>query len=274
MRAVLAHHGLPWRGHELSIFKGDTYLPSYVRLRLAGCARHGGPLVSRHSGSTSIEAGGCDGAVVPTLVDHASGDIIVDSKCICIHLDAQVREGGRLRPTDLAAAVDRELAVVDDLPNYQMLMGRPVSEGEAPLTRSGVGETLSMRKVAWCDERLQECGPDEALAGAYRAKRAKELSAARELFSPEAMRAAYSRAEAAVVRLDAQLAARSTQWLLGDEVTMADLFWGIELLRMANVGVASFWEGGTLPNVEEFVAAAARMPAISEAVLEWPGATF
>ena len=271
---MFSHHALPYVEHELSIFRGDTYLPGYVRLRMAGCDSYGGALVSRHSGSTSAAAGGCDGAVVPTLVDWDTGEVIVDSKRICLLLDAVVPARQRLRAERLAPAIDAQLSIVDELPNYQMLMGRTVAGGEASATRQDVGASLSRKKVAWCDAYLRDHAGDPALVSAYTAKRAKELSAADDLFSAHAMHAAYAHAEAALADLDGQLDTRPTRWLLDDALTMADLFWGIELLRMRNVGVAHFWEGGRLPAVEAYLAAAEALPAIRTAVIDWPGATF
>ena len=273
VRVVLAWHRLPYREHGLDMFAGQTYLPGYVRLRMLGCERHGGALVSHHSGSTSASAGGCDGAVVPTLIDWQSGEVIVDSKRICLWLDDIVASERKLRPDALAAAIDADLRVVDELPNYQMLMGRTVKGTESAATSQDVAGTFSRRKVAWCTQHLQEHADDPVLAAAYTAKRAKELSAADALFSAEAMRAAYGAAEAAVVDLERKLAGAGAPWLHGDAPTMADLFWGIELLRMENVCTAHVWEG-RLPHVERFLAAVRAMPAIRTAVLEWPNATF
>lgn len=274
VRAVLAQHGLPYLSHAVNMFRGQTYLPGYVRLRMAGCAQFGGALVSHHSGSTSAGAGGCDGAVVPTLVDWQTGGVVVDSKNICLYLDAGVAEADRLRPPSLPAAVDDELAIVDNLPNYQMLMGRKPGASEAADTKDGVGSQFSLKKVALCDQYLREQAGDSTLVAAYTAKRAKELSAAQELFSAEAMRAAYGRAEEALHVLEGKLARRGGAWLCGERVTMADLFWGIELLRMKNMGAAAFWEGGRLPEVAQFAAATGALPSIVAAVVEWPGALF
>ena len=97
VRSVLAHHRLAYVSHPVNMFQGQTYLPDYVRLRMRGCLSFGGALASHHSGSTSASAGGCDGAVVPTLVDSRSGEVVVDSKRICLHLDAQVPAGRLVR---------------------------------------------------------------------------------------------------------------------------------------------------------------------------------
>ena len=101
VRAVLAHHQIPYRSHSMNMFIGQTYLPQYVRLRMAGCDALGGPLMTVHTGSTSVAHGGCDPAVVPTLVDRETSQVIVDSKRICFYLDAMVDATAQLRPAAL-----------------------------------------------------------------------------------------------------------------------------------------------------------------------------
>lgn len=274
VRAVLAHHGLPYRVHELDMFAGQTYLPEYVRLRMVGCDAFGGELASVHTGNTSASDGGCDGAVVPTLIDHRSGTVIVDSKRICIFLDACQEADRRLRPDDLHDAIDRELAAVDALPNYQLLMARGGAEGESAAALTERAAAFSRRKVAWCDAHLATCGGDEALARAYRAKRAKELSAADRLFTPDALDEARRRTQHALAGLEHTLRTRRTRWLVTDRISMADLFWALELLRIENVGAAGFWKDGRLPEIARHIAACRRIPAVDAAVLSWPGATF
>jgi len=275
VRVVLAHHAMPYVSHGLNLAIGQTYLPGYVRLRMLGCEHYGGALVSHHTGSTSAASHGCDGLVVPTLVDWGTGEVIVDSHRICRHLDAQVPAENRLRPEPLAASIDDDLAVIDNMANYQMLMGRTVtSPGPSAVTLKDVGGAFSRRKVAWCTQYLEEYGDDPVLAAAYTAKRAKELSAADELFSSQAMQTAYDRAEAGLVTLERKLEGRGTRWLYHDRLNLADLFWGVQLSRMKNVGVARFWQAGRLPEVERFSNATEAIPAIRTAVIDWPGAMF
>ena len=273
VRVVLAQLGMSYTSHTLNIFAGHTYLPDYVRLRLMGCERSGLPLVAAHTGSTATSTGGCDPAVVPTLVDRQTDEVIVDSKGICLYLDALVPESRRLRPTALAAAIDAELDIVDHLPNYQMLVGRPVGTDSRPAKlQANNGVAFSMSKVKRCEDYLAEFADDRALANAYRAKRSKELNAAQSLFSHEAMRNAYGKADAACTVLNDKLTAGKSTWLTGDAVTLADLFWAVELLRMKNLGAATFWEGGKLPAVAKLVDAAERLESVRSAVLDWPGA--
>lgn len=269
VRVVLAHHRLAYCSHGMNLFTGDSYKPGYVRLRMIGCQALGGRLADLHEGDTSASVTGCDGVVVPTLIDWRAEAVLVDSKRICLGLDELAAEAERLRPPALATAIDAELAIVDSLPNYQMLMGR-VRDGAAP--DADTMAAFSRRKVGWCDALLVEHRDDPVLVVAYAAKRAKELSAAERLFDTNAMADAYAKAESAVTQLDRTLADRDGPWLFGAEPTMADMFWALELLRMRNVGAARFWDGK--PRVERLLAAAAALPAIRSAVIDWPGALY
>ncbi|MES2412713.1 MAG: glutathione S-transferase family protein [Pseudomonadota bacterium] len=275
VRTVLAHHKLPYRSQHVDIFEGETYLPAYVRLRLMGCDALGGDLMTVHTGSTSVTAGGCDPAVVPLLVDWETQRVLVDSKRICFYLDQVATEGLSLRPAPLERQVDAELDVVDNLPNYQMLAGKPPGEDHRPESRrksNGVG--FAMGKVERCDRYLAEFSDDADLVRAYGAKRSKELTAANQLFTPEAMKTAYDTAEAGCAHLEHTLKTRDTDWLFSDDVTMADLYWGVELLRMKNMAVESFWTGGAKPAVEAYVGKVSTIPAIRSALIEWPGALY
>ncbi|AZG07442.1 glutathione S-transferase family protein [Pigmentiphaga sp. H8] len=275
VRVVLAHHGMPYLSNAMHIGAGETYLPEYVRLRMAACDLADLPLVSAHSGSTAVRTGGCDPAVVPTLVDWQTRQVIIDSKRICIYLDQAAPGGARLRSDELARLVDEELDVVDGLPNYQMLVGNAPEAGrQASSPHAGTGVAFAMSKVERCNRYIEEHGHDEILQRAYRAKRAKELDAAERLFAPASMQTAYGQAEAACERLERKLATSPAAWLFGDSLSMADLFWGIELLRMQNLGADRFWTGGARPRVAQFVRRCEAEAAIRSAVLDWPGALY
>lgn len=274
VRVVLAHHGIDYTSHLLAIFAGQTYLPAHVRLRMMGCARAGLPLVAGHWGSTATADGGCDPAVVPTLVDHASDAVIVDSRAISLHLDATMPPAERLRPDALADVIDAELAIVDSLPNYQMLVGRPEAGDRRPAQlQAADGAGFSMGKVARCDGYLDEFAEDPVLGPAYRAKRAKELEAAERLFSAEAVGSAHGIVENACAAFDTRLARGDGPWLFGDVVTMADLFWAIELIRVGNLG-ATFWADGRMPALAGFLKRAEGLDGLRRGVLDFPGALY
>ena len=275
VRTVLAHRRIGYVSCQMNIFTGETYQPDHVRLRMLGCGELGLPLVSGHSGSTSVAAGGCDPAVVPTLIDWRTGRVMVDSRRICRALDELGDASERLRPPGLEAEVDAELAVVDDLPNYQVLAGLPPGEDRRPPHRRGSnGIDFALEKVKRCDRYLAEYQGDETLTQAYEAKRAKERDAAERLFSPEAMRLTYARMGEACRALEDRLAARRTTWLLADRPTMADLFWGLELTRIKNMSAAAIWEDAGLHRVEQFLAETEQLESIRTAVIDWLGALF
>jgi len=277
VRAVLAHHDHTYRSHMVDLFGGQTYVPAYVRLRLKGCDDLGVALVNQHTGSTSVASGGgCDAAVVPTLIDWETDEVVVDSKRICDHIDAATRRGTTgLRPAHLADRLDAEVDIIDNLPNYQMLSGLPPGDDRRPdKLRGKTGVAFAMGKVERCDRYLAEFPDDAGLVRAYTAKRAKELDAATQLFTADAMQDAYRRAEAACDTLERRLVAAGTPWLFGDTVTMADLFWGVEFTRMTNLGADTFWRDGVRPAVAAYAARTSALPAIRQAITDWPGALF
>lgn len=275
VRVVLAHHDIQHISYALSIFAGETYLPSHVRLRMIGCERAGLPLVTGHSGSTSTSDEGCDPAVVPTLVDMATGEVVIDSKAICQHIDATVRKAARLRPESLADSVDAELRAVDNLPNYQMLFGKPAAGDYRPANlKDADGAQFCLGKVNRCDHYLERYAGDAQLVAAYRAKRAKELDAAESLFSNDAVGAAHEMVQRACGALDTRLAHGPGPWLFGEAATMADLFWAVELIRIENLGAGHFWHANQMPMLKTFLSRAKELDSVRAAVIDWPGALY
>jgi 2,5-dichlorohydroquinone reductive dechlorinase len=274
VRVVLAAKGVPYESRALNLFEGETYLPDYVRLRVKGCDDAGLALAARHSGSTSASDEGCDACVVPTLYDRETGEVTVDSLRICLAIDEQPG-ASRLVPEALADAIRAEIAVVDNLPNYQMLAAKPPGEDRRPPSQRGKnGIDFATAKVARCDKYLAQFGDDPDLSRAYRAKRDKELNAKQTLFDEQSMKRAYEVMATSLGDFDRRLAKASHTWLFGDAPTMADLLWVINLARVDNLGAGHFWSDGRLPAVEAFYRRGRQLPAIRSAVLDWPGAVF
>nr|WP_323782965.1 glutathione S-transferase family protein [Amylibacter sp.] len=264
VRAVLAFHQIPHSSHLLDIFTGETYDPDYVRMRMVGCASLGGPMADQHLGTTSVQSSGCDGCVVPTLVDAHSGAVTVDSLRICLALD-DAATGEKLIPAALKDAILGELAVVDDLPNYQNLAVRVVP-------KTAPDNAFAASKVARCDALLATHGNDPVLRAAYAAKRAKEQYAAEKLFDQPALTKARQAVIDALNGLESRLAAGTGPWLFGACVTMADLFWGAELIRTEDVGQGHLWQENHLPNVAAYYARLCEIPALQSAILNFPSA--
>ena len=267
VRAVLAYHHISYTARVVNIASGETYLPSYVRLRLIGCRSVPGPLARSHTGSTSVGASGCDAAVVPTLIDWIENEVIVDSKRICLRLDDAYSEEQRLRPASLAAQIDEEIDIVDNFPNYQLRVGRPPTGGETPVTKMGVGgQGFGMSKVARCNRYIRENLDEPALVEAYQSKLNKEQQGANELLTPVSMEKVYTTVKLALSRLERRLSDQGCDWLFSNEVTMADLFWAIQLLRIKNMCGDQFWGKGEFPMVRDYLHKVARLPSITASV--------
>jgi 2,5-dichlorohydroquinone reductive dechlorinase len=270
VRTTFAATGQSYVSHSLNLFGGDSYDPAYVRVRLAGCLSAGLELVRDHSGTTSVTRTGCDPCVVPTVVDETTHEVIVDSRRICLELDRRNPAGpGVLSPEDLRSEIEAELTLVDDLPNYQLLastFGKPSQD--AP------DNAFASAKVARCDRLLKEHGNDHSLRMAYLSKRAKEAMAADRLFSKDAIASAQAQIAAALGALDRRLQVSSGPHLFGRRLTIADLFWGVELIRLDDLGLASIWKDPALTKLSSYYQSLCQLPAIRDAVLEWPGARF
>ncbi len=268
VRAVLAHHEIPYLDREMDVMKGDNFTPSYVHLRLLGCERIGAPLAKSHKGSTSVKSAGCDPCVVPTLIDWEQNAVLVDSKRICLELDETVAEENKLMPKALADDISRELEHVDDLPNVQMLLAKAPGGVDTNVAKLGLNSGIyTGSRIEFCRRFMEKSADDPRLMEAYSAKIDKESCAASELFSDQAVEIAYDVAENACGELEKKLAKRGSAWLFGDKVTMADVFWGIELLRFRNLGTASFWDDGRLPHVAHYVSAVSALPSIRKATM-------
>jgi len=268
VRAVLFATNQPFVSHQIDIFKGETYDPHYVRLRVAACEASGYRLATDHPGTTSVTSTGCDSCVVPTVVIPERQDILIDSKSICIALvQRQPGASSMLMPPAITTDIERELAIVDDLPNYQMLA---VTTGKAHT--GGTDNSFALSKVHRCDALMAEHPDDAALCRGYSAKRAKEQSAADRLFDDAAMTRGRETIGAALRDLDSRLRRLGAPFLFGATPTLADLFWGIELIRLVDLGGWQHWTSGRAQALDEYYERVSRDSAVTRAVTDWPGA--
>lgn len=268
VRTVLTTLDQSYVSHQVNIFEGENYSPHYVRLRAMGCRSAGYSLATVHTGSTSVNGTGCDACVVPTLVDEERGEVLVDSYRICLELDRRYSgTPSMLMPEAHRVDIEKELAIIDELPNYQLLAAMVAQK-----SKQGPRNSFSLRKVERCEELLLRFGDDALLSEAYQAKLSKEKAAADHLFDDRAMALATSTMSDAFSDLNDRLLAQTTDFLFSDQPTMADLFWGLELIRADDLGLSSFWRDGVLPRVSEYYERLCGLPAIRQAVIEWPGA--
>ena len=268
VRAVLAQKRRSYVSHIMDIFAGDTYDPAYVRVRLSGCRSSSMPLSSAHLGTTSVAASGCDACVVPTWVSDDGQRVVVDSLRIARELDRidPVAPGG-LVPDALAADIDEQISIVDNLPNYQLLAVRVAKSAEGK-----INNVFAQSKVDRCDKLMADHADDADLCEAYAAKRSKESVAADRLFTEDAMARASVAMADAIASFERQLARADDRYIFGDTITLADLFWAVELVRCEDVGCAHLWAGDRAPHVGAYYMRMCAEPAIAHAVLDWPRA--
>ena len=170
-------------------------------------------------------------------------------------------------PASLRDAINEELSIVDDLPNYQLLavaVGKP--------NPNAADNSFALSKVRRCDTLMAQHADDIALCAAYAAKRAKEQAAADRLFEASAMDRARTLIERSLRELHERLRRRGGPFLFGSSITMADLFWGVELIRIDDLGMSHTWANGKLPALDTYYQRTSQLPAVLAAVTEWPSA--
>lgn len=258
VRAVLFATGQSFTSHELNIFKGETYDPQYVRLRMMACLASGLPLATDHSGSTSASDAGCDACVVPMIALPMTEEVLIDSKNICIELDRRNHKApSSLIPDALADNIRAEMSIVDNLPIFQLA----VATGKM----GPVDNSIALSKVRRCEALLAENGDDDLLRNAYSAKLAKEQAAANRLFHAGSLDQASQLTSEALRDLNTKLEEFDASYLFGSSISMADLFWGVGLVRMNEFGLSSIWSGGKLAALEAYYQRISQLPAVVKA---------
>ena len=131
-----------------------------------------------------------------------AAEVVVDSRRICIELDrTNPGAAGSLMPSHLRARIEKEMSIVDELPNYQIL-----AVGVGKVGPTGLKNGFAVGKVARCDALLAAHAGEAALCDAYSAKRSKEQMAADQLFDANAMERAHVAMAKALRGLEARLA--------------------------------------------------------------------
>lgn len=269
VRATFAATGQSYVSHRMELLNGDSYDPAYVRVRLHGCASAGLKLVDDHTGATSVSANGCDACVVPTVVDQLTDEIIVDSHHICRELDRRnPNNPGALMPDDLRGAIEAELAIIDEMPNYQLLAATFIkSSSEAP------NNEFAASKVRRCETLIAAHRHDLLLTSAYASKRRKEQAAAEKLFDKRALAQARTQTIAAFEGLGSRLRKSAGIYLFGSRVTLADLFWASSW-RAEDLALSEIWDRASRGRLAEYYCSLSDIPALRHAVLDCPGARF
>jgi glutathione S-transferase len=303
VRTLLAETGMSYVSHPLDVKDGysQNYHPDYVALRIEAWRQMGEPPFAgeagyKWTGSSSVQATGFDACVVPTLVDvsapapadgalgAAAGAVpgtprvLVDSKLICKYLADLAHTP--LRPAEGEpgrALVDKHVALVDDTPHVALLYDGIPGRDRRPLyLRLAVGQGSGQAKmIEALERRLSEAGQtyaaDSLVRRAYEAKLAKtrasqRVSVGEASYSEDVV----SRVQAVLDTLEADLATSGGPWLLGEQISLADLFHAVSLHRLQWLGNAWLWEDGAHPHVTAFFKRSLARRGLQEAVLLYP----
>lgn len=275
VRTVLFEKQLPYRSNNMVILgsmgpdglvPAEHYHAPYVRLRMLAGRELGRELVSGYSGRTSVETEGFDPCAVPLLVDYEAGRVIADSRRICCYLDAVSSAPVQLVPgdPDVRAQVMQQVSIVDQIPNGTLLYGFHPDADLRPEALKTAMETVYDYKIKALETMIDANAGDAQLVAAYRAKIAKERGGKSVRHDAAFQRAARRHVAGLLADLDHALGS-PTPYLGGESFSLADVLWGVNLVRMAYLGLASLWED--LPNVGRYADALARRPSLcTEAV--------
>ena len=276
VRCVLAELAVPYVSHDIPIVTEDwaTYRPDYVKLRIAGS--RGQEFVSGHTGSSSASKHGFDPTVVPTFIDRAAENIVIDSQRICRYIDSQIGQS-TLRPAALAAVIDEQTAIVDDIPNIALAFGTHPGVDPRPQNIRMYSDGAMPRKIKALKKVREIYSSDETIVRAVDAKIVKEQAAIDFLNDADFMSGVLARTAGCIATLESTLDSANTGWLCSDTYTMADLFWGINLYRLKALGMGYLWdpeayphEGAVYrPNVRAYAERLAERPSFRHAVVDW-----
>lgn len=245
------------------------YRPEYLKLRLRSEAARNTGLVSGYSGISSVEKEGLDPLVVPTLVDHNTGKVLADSKQICLYLADQHSAVFDLVPDDIATQVLSEIDNVDRTPHVALLYGANPDGDCRPDGHKSRFSSIHQRKIAALQNHLQDVSDQPPLQAAYKAKIAKETAAAKFVVDATAMREAIRLTHEMIAQLEDTLARSGGPWLFGERFTLADIVWGVSLIRLNVLGYGVWLENPSLSGVQHYAERLRTRQSLRHAILEW-----
>lgn len=251
-RITMREAGLSFTNVEVPLFNYSNYQPQYVRLRLDSYG--GGPMVGEGfgswNGSSSTSENGFDPCVVPLLVDLEAGKVVSDSLVICKYI---CETSGNLVPKDAEkmAMVLKHIEIVDKTPHLALLYDSSTSFDPRPSWNRHITAKGGLHKdqIKALDKWLSKEGQtwtDPLIKRAYMAKKQKTLNGLNATLSVHKgdgayFEEAYRRTRAKLRELEADLQRYPGDWLCGDDISVADLFHGISLVRLIWLGYESWY---------------------------------
>jgi 2,5-dichlorohydroquinone reductive dechlorinase len=278
VRATLVQKNAAFESNEMLIIgsrdeagrltPAENYAPDYVRLRLLGGKSGEFGLASSYSGMSSVSAAGLDACAVPTLVDLVEARVIVDSVLICEHIGKALPGASSLLPADPdgLAIMRRQLDAVDITPHPGLLYRfHPENDSRPELLRQAMLSVYDDKAEA-LERLVAENSTDSELVAAYKAKMSKEAGGKAVRFNREFQEFNLSRAREVLANLENDLAGMKADWLCGPDVSLADLFWAVSLVRLTYLGLSWLWSD--LPSVEGYYSKLISLPSVRQEVIK------
>jgi glutathione S-transferase len=186
--------------------------------------------------------------VVPTL-EHG-GAVVIDSSVIIEYLDEVVPEPEHFTPRDPVrrAAMRSLMRFIDELP-------------AAAVRVPTFNLAFLPRFQAMSDEEFR------AFAEAKPLRKEFMLAMGRQGFPEKEMKASLDRLARTLERMENEIAASGGPWLLGRDLTLADIAVMPAIVRMADLGLDTMWSGK--PAIARWYAAIQAHPAF--AATYYPG---
>lgn len=277
VRTVLHEKALSYRSNDMLILStmgsdglvaAEHYSPAYIRLRLTAARELNLAYVSGYSGRTSVDTEGFDPCVVPLLVDHEAGRVVADSQRICLYLDGVSRAPVQLVPDapEARAEVMRQIGIVDRIANGALLYGFHPDADLRPDALKAAMQTVYDYKVMALERLIADHAGEPELVAAYRAKIVKESGGKKVCRDPAFQRSARQQTQQLLTDLEHDLAAGSFACLNGHAFSLADAFWGVNLVRLNYLGLASMWDA--LPHVTRYVDLLAKRPSLCREAIQ------
>ncbi|HEX2567877.1 MAG TPA: glutathione S-transferase N-terminal domain-containing protein [Burkholderiales bacterium] len=178
--------------------------------------------------------------VVPTLVHD--GAVVTDSSVIIEYLDEVAREPQRFTPADPAqrAHMRSLMRFIDEMP-------------AAAVRVPTFNLAFLPRFAAMTDEEFRAFAESKPLRKEFM------LAMGRKGFPQKEMDAALERLRRSYERMEAEIAKSGGPWLLGAELTLADIALMPAIVRMADLGRETDWDD--LPRVRRWYEAIRAHPA-------------
>lgn len=278
VRATLLQRGVAYESNEMSILASrdrdgnlvaaENYGAEYVRLRRSGKLIEVGGLAESYSGMSSVSLCGLDACAVPTLVDLETGEVIVDSLRICVHIDSVVGGSEPLIPSadQDRQRVFRQLEAVDATPHPGLLYGfHPYGDRRPQVLRDAM-KTVYDEKLETLAALTARHSADLGVVEAYHAKISKE-SAGRAVQHDAVFQEAIRKAtRELLVQLNLDLQKTTTDWLCSNSLSLADIFWAVSLIRLRYLGLAVLWDD--LPLVEAYYRMVTSLQSVREEVIK------